>query len=111
MTTRYTKVLKKIDQVMKGLNYSLDYVTDGEDRFYSKDHTKTELYENAEACDIGTMRYTDQEGNGISFYLVYGNQDYETIADAGWNTPKAGEDADKVFEAIWKACDPDYCHA
>jgi len=49
--------------------------------------------------------------NRCTFYLVYGNRDYETISDAGWNTPKAQADTEAVFEAIYKAYDPDYCRA
>jgi hypothetical protein len=107
---KYDKVLHKINKEMTAKGYSLDYVTDGEDRFYAKDHSKTELYENALACDIGTMAYQDNAGNRIAFYLVYGNLDYETISDAGWNSPKAEADSEAVFEAIYKAYDPDYCN-
>lgn len=107
----YSKVLRKIDKEMTAKGYAIDYVTDGEERFYAKDHSKKDLYENALACDIGSMSYQDNAGNRVSFYLVYGNKDYETIADAGWNSPKAEKDLDDIFEAVYKAYDPDYCPA
>jgi hypothetical protein len=110
---KYLKVLKKIDKVMTEKGYKLVSVSDGYEALSSLDSSKNALYNWATQCDCGTMTYiTPYDGaKRCTFYLVYGNEVYETISDASWNTPKAYADTEAVFEAIFKAYDPDYCHA
>jgi hypothetical protein len=110
---KYLKVLKKIDKEMTAKGYKLVSVSDGDEALSSLGSSKTALYNWATQCDCGTMTYitTHDSANRCTFYLVYGNAIYETISDAGWNTPKAQADTEAVFEEIYKAYDPDYCPA
>lgn len=109
---KYMKVLKKIDKEMTAKGFTLFMVGDGEDTINAEDHTKTELYEWATQCDLGSMHYRDSLGMKISYYLVYGNAVCETISDYGWNTDTAkivaDEVADKVF-THFERLEREYC--
>lgn len=100
--SKYLKVLKRIDKEMTAKGYVLTGAGDGEEWIYSKNHTKTELYEWATQCDLGQLSYKDANNNGITYYLIYGNAIFETIADMGYNTEQASKDADEVSEKIWQ---------
>ena len=98
--SRYLKVLKQIDKRMTAKGYTLRAVNDGEERITSENHTKTELYDWATQTDEGAMTYNDGNGNGSTFYLIYGNGLEDTIHDMGYNTEKAGEDCEQVADEI-----------
>lgn len=98
--SRYLKVLKKIDKEMTARGFTLFMVGDGEETIKAEDHKKTELYEWATQCDLGSMHYRDGLGIKVSFYLVYGNPIDETIADYGWNCDTSKAIADEVFEVV-----------
>lgn len=105
--SRYLKVLKKLDKEMILKGYVLTGAGDGEEWIYAKDHKKTELYEWATQCDIGAFSYKDanedrQLDNRITFYFVYGNALYETIADYGYNTEVGNKVADEVTDKVWE---------
>ena len=102
MTFKYLKVLKQIDKQMTAKGYKLISVTDGEDRIVSSKHTKTELYDWATQCDIGSMHYQTVYDNSksVTFYLVYGNELYETIANAGYKNEESGKDCDEVMNIV-----------
>ena len=97
---KYLRVLKQIDKRMNSHGFTLYSVGDGEENIKSDKHTKTELYEWATQCDLGSMSYRDLEGNRVTFYLVYGNALHETISDYGWNTEKAKIVADDVSDKV-----------
>lgn len=98
--SRYLKVAKKIDKEMTAKGYVLTGASDGEEWINADSHTKTELYEWANQCDIGALSYKDIKENRITYYLVYGNAIFETIHDMGYNTDQAGKDADEVSDKV-----------
>ena len=100
--SRYRKVLKQIDKRMTVKGYQLVGVNDGEEHLNAEGQTKTALYDWATQCDCGAMYYRDNEGNSVSYYLVYGNAMYETISDMGYNTEKAQKDCDEVSDQVWE---------
>jgi hypothetical protein len=100
--SRYLKVLKQIDKKMTARGYTLNGVNDGYEHLEAEGQTKTALYDWATQCDCGAMHYKDNEGNKVSFYLVYGNAMYETISDAGYNSEKAEKACNEVIEEVWQ---------
>jgi hypothetical protein len=99
--SKYLKVLKQIDKRMTERGYKLVSVSDGYEKITSSNHTKTELYEWATQCDLGTLLYITPHDNlkKVSFYLVYGNLLSETIADMGYND-LGEQDAEEVSNEV-----------
>lgn len=84
---------------MNARGYSLTSVGDGEEWISADGKGKTELYDWATQCDLGSLTYR-KGGDSISYYLVYGNALWETISDYGYNTDQAGKDADEVSDLV-----------
>ena len=98
----YLPVLKRINKLMTAKGYTLTSVGDGEELLKAEDALRVSaLYEWATQCDLGSMNYKDASGNSVSYYLIYGNGIWETIADYGWNTEQAEKDADEVSDDIY----------
>jgi len=99
--SKYTKVLDRINTLATEKGYHLTSVGDGEESLNAKGETLTALYEWATQCDYGSLNYRNELGDGMTFYLVYGNAIYETIADGGYNTKKAETDWDSISDDVY----------
>lgn len=102
MAHPYLKVVKQIDKRMTEKGYKLVSVGDGEESINSSRHSKTELYDWATQTDMASLTYRTVYDNakGCTFYLIYGNELYETIYDMGYNCEQAEKDCEQVADEV-----------
>jgi hypothetical protein len=99
--SKYLKVIDRINTLANARGYDLKGVGDGEEYLGAKGQTLTALYEWATQCDCGTLTYKNELGDSMTFYLIYGNAIYETIADGGYNTKQAETDWNLIADDIY----------
>jgi hypothetical protein len=99
--SKYLKVIDHINTLANAKGYHLTGVGDGEEYLGAKGQTLTALYEWATQCDCGSLNYKNELGDSMTFYLIYGNAIYETIADGGYNTKQAETDWDWIADNLY----------
>ena len=95
--TDYKKVIRSFISFQDKAGFKLVAACDGEEQI--KNPSKAEAAKWVCQCDEGSLTF-EKDGWHINAYAVLGNEEYCTIADAGWkrDTPK---EIVKDFDDAW----------